>query len=121
MTYRFNNTSPIYLQLLDIFLAKILLGEWPIGEKIPSVRDIALEFSVNPNTVQKALQELERQEVLRSERTIGRFVSEDKKLLDSLRAQHTKSIVDTFVIEMKKFYSNFNDIQELIKDTWEEI
>ncbi len=119
MTYKFDNYSPIYLQLMDIFLINILSEKWKIGEKIPSVRDIAIEFSVNPNTVQKALQELERREILHSERTSGRFVSDDKKLLEKIRNEYTSSKINDFVSEMKNFSYKLSELIVMIEKAWE--
>ena len=73
MEYQFSNDKPIYLQLMDVFKVAIVSGELPKGERLESVRDLAIVAKVNPNTMQKALSELERIGLVRTERTSGRF------------------------------------------------
>jgi len=91
----FNNDRPIYIQLLDQLQLLIVSGKIELGERIPSVRDLALEYKVNPNTVQKALQELESMGLIYTERTNGKFVTDDKKLIEkykkSLAHEHTQN------------------------------
>ena len=84
----YDTNVPIYLQLIEKIQRMIVTGEWRAGERIPAVRELALAFGVNPNTMQRALAELERDGLLYSERTSGRFVTEDQahilRLRDSL-------------------------------------
>ena len=80
----FDNNRPIYIQLLEDFKIKISTGEWEAGDKIDSVRNLATDYKVNPNTIQRALAELEREGLCESQRTIGRFVTEDEKKIKSL-------------------------------------
>lgn len=75
MAWKFNNEAPIFLQIMDVIKLRIARGELKPGDKVPPVRELAIEAGVNPNTMQKALSELEREGVLQSERTIGRFVT----------------------------------------------
>ena len=78
MSFNFNNGRPIYIQLLEQLQVLIVSGNINTGERISSVRDLALEYKVNPNTVQKALQELESLGLIYTERTNGKFVTNDK-------------------------------------------
>lgn len=87
MTWEFDNNRPIYLQLLDILKLKIISGELPAGSKLSSVRDMAEEAGVNPNTMQKALVELERENLVYSQRTSGRFVTDDEEKIKSMREE----------------------------------
>ena len=91
----FSNDRPIYIQLLDRLQFLIVSGNIKLGERIPSVRDLAFEYKINPNTVQKALQELENIGLIYTERTNGKFVTDDKKLIEkykgSLAKEHTKN------------------------------
>ena len=75
MTWEFKDNRPIYTQLVEQITLKIVSGEYKIGEKLPSVRDLASEATVNPNTMQKALAELERRGLVYSVRTSGRFIT----------------------------------------------
>lgn len=73
----FDPSVPIWLQLAEEFTRRIVTGSWPPGRKIPAVRELAVDLKVNPNTVQRALGELERAGLTHTERTAGRFVTED--------------------------------------------
>ena len=93
----FDSKIPIYLQLLEDFKVKISTGQWQPGAKIDSVRSLASEYGVNPNTVQKALVELERDGLTETRRTLGRFVTDDKKLILNLEDDSFKKIADEFI------------------------
>jgi len=94
----FDNSRPIWLQLTEEFARLIAVGTWRPGAKLPGVRDLAAELGVNPNTVQRALAELERDGLCRAERTAGRFVTEDPQRIGQLReelvGQHADSFID---------------------------
>ena len=81
MAWHIVNDRPVYIQLMERLKEAIMRGEYPPGSRVPPVRDLAREAGVNPNTMQKALQELEREGVMYSNRTAGRFVTEDLSLL----------------------------------------
>ena len=85
MNWTFEGGIPIYLQLMDSFRQAIASGEYQPGDKLPAVRELAMEAGVNPNTMQRALQELEREGLVYSQRTSGRFVTEDREVLTQLR------------------------------------
>lgn len=85
MNWKFTGDRPVYLQIKDQLRGAVLSGEYPPGAKIPSVRDMATEAKVNPNTVQHALHELEQENLLISQGTNGRFVTEDPEILNDLR------------------------------------
>lgn len=102
MQWEFNDFAPIYIQLIDQIQLRIICGLYPIGEKIPSVRDMASEASVNPNTMQKALSELERKGLVYTQRTAGRFITEDMDLIQNMKDGLAKEQVENFLINMKK-------------------
>ena len=81
----YDNNQPIYLQIMDRVRRKIVSGEWRAGDRVPPVRDLALEFGVNPNTMQRSLAELERDGLLFSERTSGRYVTRDGSRVAAVR------------------------------------
>ncbi|MBR2540806.1 MAG: GntR family transcriptional regulator [Mogibacterium sp.] len=87
MEWNFKNGIPIYTQIIDEMTMRIASGSYEPGEKLQSVRDLALDAGVNPNTMQRALAELERRGLVYSERTSGRFVTNDKGILDSLHEE----------------------------------
>lgn len=92
---KFKNEIPIYLQLFKLIALDIVSGKYASGEKIPSVRDLAIIYKVNPNTVQKALSELESIRLIYTERTNGKFVTSDKKIIkDYLQSLAKESTVN---------------------------
>ena len=82
MNTNFDNNIPIYVQIVDYLKTYIIRGEFKSGERLPSVRDLAALFKVNPNTMQKALGELENIKLIYTERTNGKYVTEDKKIIN---------------------------------------
>ena len=97
MGWILDKNRPIYLQLVETLQSRIVSGAYPPGAKIDSVRDLAAEAAVNPNTMQRALAELEQSGLLRAERTAGRFVTEDKELIAAVRRQLARERVEAFV------------------------
>lgn len=82
MTIEFDNNLPIYLQIMQYIKRQIVTGTLQAGDKIPSVRELAAELQINPNTVQRTFQELEREEVVETKRGLGRYVtSEERKIM----------------------------------------
>lgn len=98
----FDNERPIYLQLADQIKIEIISGKLSSGDKLPSVRDLAMSTQVNPNTAQKALAELEREELIITERTNGKFVTADDDTIDKVRAKFINEKVDNFLNDMEQ-------------------
>ena len=98
---KFNPNLPIYLQVMDEIKKEIVTQVYLPQQKIPSVRELALKYNVNPNTIQKALSELEREELLRSERTIGRFVTDNLEIIEQLRISLSTDAVKEYVTKME--------------------
>ena len=86
MAEQFDSSRPIYAQLVERLKAKILAGIYPPGGHLDSVRDLAAAAGVNPNTMQRALAQLENEGLVRTERTAGRYVTEDRALIEHCRA-----------------------------------
>ena len=99
---QFQSTQPIYLQMIEMIKKEIVSEKLLPQQHLPTVRDLALQYQVNPNTVQRALSELERLSLVKSDRTIGRFVSDDLDLIQSLRQQMIMEKVETFVDEIEQ-------------------
>lgn len=101
MQWQFSNDAPIYAQLIQQVKAGIVTGAFPPGERLPSVRDMATEAGVNPNTMQRALAELERDGLVYSQRTAGRFVTEDGAMIDaakrSLAGRHVRAFLEAML------------------------
>lgn len=114
----FEDDKPIYIQLMERFRYDIVSGNLEMGEKISSVRTLAQKFGVNPNTVQKALSELEEEGLLYTERTAGRFVTENSLLLESVRYKEARRITGEFISKMQDLgYSEEEMIGFLPKDS----
>ncbi len=99
--FNFDNNVPIYVQLVEQLKILIITGRYKSGEKIPSVRDLATEAKVNPNTMQKALTELEDVGLIFTERTNGKFVTDDLKLIENLKKEYASMIAKKYFERMK--------------------
>ncbi|MDQ7095350.1 GntR family transcriptional regulator [Desulfosporosinus sp. PR] len=97
----FNNSISIYVQIMDEVKRWIISGKLKGGDKLPAVRELALDFKVNPNTVQRMYQELEGEGIVYSQRGIGRFVTEDQGMIQGLKLSISRSLIKTFVEEMQ--------------------
>ena len=87
MEYIFDNERPIYIQLVEMIRIDIVSGKFEKGQRLPSVRELALMMKVNPNTMQKALAELEDEKLIYTERTNGKYVTEDEKLIEKVKKE----------------------------------
>ena len=115
MAWQFVSGRPIYTQLLEQIRILIISGRYPAGSKLPSVRDLAAESSVNPNTMQRALAELERSGLIYSQRTSGRFVTEDEELVKKMKESIGQEKILTFFHEMEQLGYGVEEIIELIQ------
>lgn len=114
----FDSTQPIWHQLVGEFSRRIGAGEWRPGARIPAVRDLAGELQVNPNTVQRAFAELERDSLVRSERTAGRFVTDDASLISALRRRLVADAADTYARRAFGVGLSLTDAQTLLAERW---
>lgn len=114
MSIKFTTQRPIYIQLADEIKQRIVLGVYHADEKIPSVRDFAKEFSVNPNTMQKALTELETSGIIYTERTNGKFVSSKKEMSLLLKQELAKDIIEVYIKQMGKLGYSVTEAEEFI-------
>lgn len=101
MSEQFDASRPIYAQLVERLKARILAGTYPPGGHLDSVRDLAAAAGVNPNTMQRALAQLESEGLVRTERTSGRYVTEDTNLIEQLRAAAAYDIAADFLEKMR--------------------
>lgn len=116
MQWSFNNDVPIYIQLVEQLKIFIITGVYQAGQKIPSVRELAMETKVNPNTMQKALVELENLGLIITQRTSGKFVTEDKQLVENLKNEIAKTKSKEFLLLMKKLNYSINEIVDCLKN-----
>lgn len=101
MKWNISDGRPIYQQLTEQIVERIVSNIFPVGGKIPSVRDLASEAGVNPNTMQRALSDLEREGLLYSQRTSGRFVTEDKEMIGKVQTQLAQGRITDFLTSMR--------------------
>ena len=120
MAWNLDSDRPIYAQLLARIQLQIVSGTYGPGDKLPSVRELAAEASVNPNTMQKAFAELERSGLIVTKRTSGRFVTEDKDMITQIRTQLAKEEALSFIEKMKELGFEKNDILALLSAVAEE-
>ncbi len=115
MPWELDNKRSIYGQIIERIINRIVTGQYPPGEKLPSVRDLAEEAGVNPNTMQRALSELERTGVIFSQRTSGRFVTEDKDMIQKMKEDSATELVREFVDKIKDLGIEKSTILNLIE------
>ena len=115
MIIEFDEKVPIYLQIMDFIKKEIVKGNLKGGDKLPSVRELAEMLKVNPNTVQKAYQELEREGITYTLRGTGSFVTEDEKKIEGLKKQMARSILEKFYKDMKDIGFSDEDIVDLLQ------
>ena len=114
MQWQFSNDAPIYTQLIQQIKVGIVTGAFPPGERLPSVRDLSTEAGVNPNTMQRALAELERDGLVYSQRTAGRFVTEDNTMINQAKRSLAERHVKTFLEAMLRLGFQKDEIIALI-------
>ena len=102
MEFTFDNNIPIYIQLLEYMKIYLISGVFKCGDKLPSVRDFANTFKVNPNTMQKALAELESMKLIYTERTNGKYVTKDQKLIEKVKDEYAITLAKSYFQGMKR-------------------
>ncbi|MGM0836623.1 MAG: GntR family transcriptional regulator [Bacillota bacterium] len=102
MTTKYESNKPIYLQIIDRISKEIVRGDLKPGDKLPSVREMAIQSGVNPNTIQRTYSEMERMEIVETRRGQGTFVTEDSGMVVQLRKSMEASVVESFVQSMRE-------------------
>lgn len=115
MKYVFDNNVPIYLQIVDIIKSRIISGEYKLGEQLDSIRNLALEFEINPNTIQRAFWELENSGLVYTLRTKGKFVTENAQLIKQLKEQRAEEIIKDFIKKMSDLGFSEEEILDIFK------
>lgn len=122
MAWKLDSDRPIYTQILEVIIIRIITGQYGSGDKLPSVRELAAEAGVNPNTMQKAMVELERSGLVTTQRTSGRTVTEDRELVQQMQKDLAMKQVSEFVYKMEKLGFDKKGVEELLsKLDWTEI
>ncbi len=112
----FNNNIPIYLQIIDNIKQDIVMGKLKTGQKMPSVRELAGTLKVNPNTIQRVYQELDREKITFTKRGMGTYVTEEEKTTSSLKEEISKKIVLDFVEGMNKLGLSNKEMINTLKE-----
>lgn len=116
MVWKFRSDLPIYSQLIEQIKLGIVSGSFLPGERLASVRDMAAEAGVNPNTMQRALQELEREGMVFSQRTSGRFVTEDMRVIGHAKQQFAEEQIRSFLTAMEKLGYTRREILTMLEE-----
>lgn len=114
--YSFSNDTPIYLQIIEFLKTEIITGKYKPGEKLMSVREFSLHFQVNPNTIQKALFELENMGLIITERTNGKFVSNNEELIEKVKNETVEKMVKDFYLSFVKMGVSKEQVIEILKN-----
>ena len=116
MSWNFDNDRPIYAQLLERLQMQIVSGRYSPGDKLPSVRELAAAVNVNPNTMQKAFAELERSGLITTQRTSGRYVTEDTQMIRQVQKDLACGHIRQFIQKMKELGFSLEEIKALIEN-----
>lgn len=117
MPWNLDSDRPIFMQILERIRVDIISGRYQPGDKLPSVRELAAEAAVNPNTMQRAFAELERTGLVHSKRTSGRFITEDREMIEALKADIAKEKIQLFLDSMEQLGYDKEQILALMSRT----
>ncbi len=115
MEWQFDSNMPIYTQLVDKIKLAIVSGEYTRGQRLSAVRDLAAEAGVNPNTMQRAFQELERLGLVYTQRSSGRFVTEDESVIEGAKKALAEESIRSFMDSMRRIGYTREDIIRLLE------
>lgn len=121
MPWDLTSDRPIYAQLIEQIELKICSGIYPPGSKLPSVRDLAKQASVNPNTMQRALSKLEEDGLLYSNRTSGRFVTEDSNMIKQIKTKIAQEHIENFLTKMTELGFDYEEIMTILSTMTKEL
>ena len=112
----FTDRIPIYVQVQDAIIKKIILGDYEPGDKIPSIKDLAKDFKINANTVSKSLTDLEAQGILETRRGMGTYIVEDKDMIEETVDKYIGSRVSDIITEFEMLGISKQRLIELVKE-----
>lgn len=120
MNWKFESDRPIYVQLVEQMKMRIIAGTYPPGSKLESVRDLAAQAGVNPNTMQKAMAELERDGLVFTQRTAGRFITEDTDMIQQMKKLFALKEIQEFLQKMQRLGLSKEEIITILESEQEE-
>lgn len=115
VTIEFDNNAPIYIQIMNYIKKQIVIGKMGPGDKIESVRDLAAELQINPNTIQRTFQELEREGIVETKRGLGRYVTDEESTIMQMKKEMASELLGRFVSGMKELGFAEGDIVALVE------
>lgn len=116
VTMEFDNNLPIYIQIMNYIKREIVTGRLKAGDKIPSVRELAAELQINPNTVQRTFQELEREEIVETKRGLGRYVTSEEGKIMTIKKEMAGDLLDRFIHGMQELGFTNRDIAAIVAE-----
>ena len=119
MEFKFDDYQPIYKQLIEQIKIGILTGEFSYGERLPSVRELAILTKVNPNTIQRALTELEEDDLILTKRTSGKFVTDNVEMIQRMKDEQTEMLTSKFLADCYQLGIEYPVILKMIKEKGE--
>lgn len=117
MSMEFDNNLPIYLQIMNKIKRDIVTGALKAGDKIPSVRELAVELQINPNTIQRTFQELERENIVETRRGLGRYVTSEESKIMNIKKEMASELLDGFIHGMKDLGFSEAEIVTLVSES----
>ncbi len=121
MEWKIADDRPIWMQLSEQIAAQIAAGVYSVGERLPSVRELAADAGVNPNTMQRAMADLENQGLVVTNRTAGRSVTQDMRAIEELRSMQAREQVLVFLERMKGLGYTRGEIRAVLEDALKEV
>jgi GntR family transcriptional regulator len=116
LSIEFDNNLPIYLQIMNHIKRQIVSGLLQPGGKIPSVRELAADLQINPNTIQRTFQELEREEVVETKRGLGRYVTSEESKIMAIKKEMAGELLHQFIHGMQELGFKNQDIVTIVKE-----
>ena len=116
MDFKFDGNTPIYLQIVDYIKTQIISKKYLPSQKIPSVRELSFMFSVNPNTIQKALDKLEDLGLIYTESTNGKFVTTNQEIIENIKQSTVDQMIDNFFVNIEKMGLSKNEVLDIINN-----
>ncbi len=116
---KFDNKIPIYMQIINSIKIDIINGKVKPGDKLPSIREMAVNYKVNPNTLQRVYQELEREDITYTQRGTGSFIKEDGNMVKSLKKEMAREVIENFIQSIKSFGFSDDEIVNVIRERLE--
>lgn len=116
MDLKFDDKVPIYIQVMNLIKLDIVTKKLLGGDKLPSVRELSANLKVNPNTIQRTYQELEREGITYTQRGMGTFVSEDEEMIIKLKKEMAEETISSFLEGMKNLGFTAKEILEIVEE-----